>query len=108
MAKVLPLSLLLLLLVFVGECNVWDNVYSQTNARTPIVLEESINLDFTVPQYNLKGNIDFNQELSFLTLSLYFDLGIMKIEVLKAQLDLKTLTLATVQTGKTGCQRYQL
>ena len=62
--------------------NVWDNIYSQSMADTPIILSESINFDFHIKEYNLMVNIDFNANLQILTGSIYYDLLLIKMEVL--------------------------
>lgn len=70
----------LALVLFVGiSCNIWDNVYSQTYSGSPIILKESLNLDFTVPQYSLLGNFDYNSQLAMATVTLYFDLMLTKL-----------------------------
>jgi hypothetical protein len=43
-------------------CNLWDNIYSQTSADTPIILSESLNFEFAVRE-NLSARMDFNAEL---------------------------------------------
>lgn len=30
------------------SCNLWDNVYSQTLADTPMIVSESLNFDFKI------------------------------------------------------------
>jgi hypothetical protein len=34
---------LIALLLSLSHCNMWDNIYSQTLADTPIILSESLN-----------------------------------------------------------------
>jgi hypothetical protein len=51
---------LLTIAVTIVKSNLWDNIYSQTHAKHPIVLDESFRLDFNIPEYDLKANIDYN------------------------------------------------
>jgi hypothetical protein len=108
MTRVIQPTILLLFLILGTYCNIWDNIYSQTYASSPIILEQSLNLDFQIPQYSLTGNFDYNQELALTTVTIYFNAIVTEIEVFRAELDLNTITLSTVQAGKTGCQKYQL
>jgi hypothetical protein len=74
-------------------CNLWDNVYSQTLADTPMIVSESLNFDFKIKQYSIVVNVDFNSDLQLLTVKAYYDLIMIKIEMMTAQLDLHKLIL---------------
>lgn len=50
---------LALVLIVCCQCNLWDNIYSQALADTPIILSESLNFQFKV-QDNLNVRLDFN------------------------------------------------
>lgn len=101
------MSGLFLLFGLVG-CNVWDNIYSQTYANSPILIQQSISLNFKIKEYSLDGNFDFNSDLQLMTVTTYFDMLMIKMQILKVQLDMKTLILSAVQAGKNGCQRFKL
>ena len=64
MTRVIQPTIILLFFILGVSCNIWDNIYSQTYASSPIILEQSLNLDFQIPQYSLTGNFDYNQELA--------------------------------------------
>ena len=83
-----------------SQCNVWDNIYSQAQASTPILLSDSMTMDFSVKEYNSNGNIDFNSNLQTITLTLYFDLLLVRVELFKAQLDMQTLIVTIKGQGK--------
>jgi hypothetical protein len=102
------LAIVLLCLAVSASCNIWDNMYSQTYAKSPIILENSINLEFRIPQYSLIGNFDFNSQQSLLTVTASFDALITQMEVFKIQLDLATLTATTLGLNSPTCQRFQL
>ena len=108
MTRIIPQLCFLLLLLIGAHCNIWDNIYSQTYASSPIILEDSLSLDFKIPQYSLTGTIDYNSELALTTVTIFFDALLTQLEVFKAELDLKTITFSVVQAGKSGCQKYQL
>jgi hypothetical protein len=46
-------------MVSVSHCNIWDNIYSQTQADTPIILSESLDFEFKLRD-NLEARLDFN------------------------------------------------
>lgn len=51
--------LILLAILALTQCNIWDNVFSQTLADSPIIISESLNVDFEVAdKFTVK--IDFN------------------------------------------------
>jgi len=108
MTRIMPQLCFLLLLLIGAHCNIWDNIYSQTYASSPIILEDSLSLDFKIPQYSLTGTFDYNSELALTTVTIFFDALLTQLEVFKAELDLKTITFSVVQAGKSGCQKYQL
>jgi len=108
MTRIIPQLCFLLLLLIGAHCNIWDNIYSQTYASSPIILEDSLSLDFKIPQYSLTGTFDYNSELALTTVTIFFDALLTQLEVFKAELDLKTITFSVVQAGKSGCQKYQL
>ena len=51
--------------------NIWDNMYSHSEAQHPIRVDESINFDFRIPQYSILANVDFNRKLGLATLTTY-------------------------------------
>ena len=57
-------------------------------------------MDFSVKEYNSNGNIDFNSNLQTITLTLYFDLLLVRVELFKAQLDMQTLIVTIKGQGK--------
>ena len=74
------LKIVILLIIFsITNGNIWDNMYSHSEARHPIRVEESINFDFKIPQYSLIANLDFNRELGLVTLTTYFEAILLKI-----------------------------
>lgn len=75
----MKLILALLLILTLSYCNIWDNIMSEMEATTPIVPSNSFNFNFDVPQYNSKGNIDFNAKLQIFTIIIYKDALIMNI-----------------------------
>ena len=108
MRKVICSSIFLFLLAAIAKSNIWDNIYSQSYADSPIILEESLSLDFKIKQYQLDAALDYNADLQLLTLVTYFDMYLVRLGVLKLQLDLSSLTLTAIQAGRNGCQRFKL
>jgi hypothetical protein len=95
------------MLAVISQANIWDNVYSQAKATTPILLDESLSIDFSIREYSSNVNIDFNSHLQLLTATVYFDLLLIRLEVLKAEIDLKALVLTVRRQGKSGCERFK-
>lgn len=52
--------------------------------------------------------MDFNSELQLLTVKAYYDLIMIKIEMMTAQLDLHKLILTEKMAGTNDCSRMQL
>lgn len=72
-------ALLLLYLTTLSLTNIWDNIYSQSYSDSPIILEDSLSLDFKIQQYQLDASFDYNADLQLLTLTTYFDMYLVKL-----------------------------
>ena len=106
MAKAL---LFLLAVMTLTQCNIWDNVFSQTLADSPIIISESLNVDFDVAD-KFVVKVDFNAELQVLTGFVYIRTigNMLNIELLQAQLDLSNLVVSVMRVPGQECERYNL
>ena len=106
-----PAATLITLLVVIGacNCNIWDNIFSETEASSPILVEGSMHFEvpFKYQSYNLLAKINFNDEHKILFGEFFALLfGDQGIGVAKFKLDLETMLLnvSTIMS----CYRYKL
>lgn len=79
-SRFVSLFILSCITLSLAQCNIWDNILSQTEASHPIMLTESFNIEVSLPEeVALDANIDFNSELKIITVKLSKNLFIQKV-----------------------------
>lgn len=96
-------------MIIASYCNIWDNIFSETEASSPIILTESLNVKFPMEYQDIDFDItlDFNKELDIITLIAEKNVLIINLEAIRLQIDLKELILTTKSMIK-DCENFKL
>lgn len=63
--------IVLVCLISLAQCNLWDNIFSQSEASSPILFSNSINFKFPInyEDFKFEGSFDFNSDLDVITMT---------------------------------------
>lgn len=104
-----PSLSLWVMLAVLSNCNIWDNIFSETYASSPIIFSESLYFKFPFEYEKFNGDItlDYNNKLKIITVAAQTIFLILPVDAFRMQVDLQEMIIIVSSPLLNGCKKYR-